>query len=251
MPARDRAAGPVGPAAVQWDSMSGKLIGPATADKPLPIWDKKPAADGPPAYRDGVAEMRKALDLLDKRLDGKASVEAALAEGLRHDRTAVRLLSIYSFGAVDAPGLLLDVLADEDPKDAPDRDAAVFALRRWLARDAGNGKRLFDRKGDTGLLLDKKYRPSEAETVLELLHDLPADDVRKAETYDRLGAYLDNDRMAIRQLAWWHLQRLAVARGVKAPAYDPAGEAKQRRDAAAWWQKQAADGKLPPSSGDK
>jgi hypothetical protein len=236
--------GPLGPCLVIWDNRGKGVEGPIKVEKPLPVWDKRPAADGPPDFRDRVARMREALVRLNTRLDGNGSVEAALAGGLPSDKPADRLLSIYSLGAVGAAGRLLDVLADEDKDHAADRDAAVFTLRRWLARDADNGKRLFDHKTKSGLLTDKKYRPSEAEDVLDLLHDLPDAAVKQPETYARVGAHLNHDQMAIRQLAWWQLQRLAP--GVKSPAYDPAGEPKQRQAAADWWVRQAEAGKLPP-----
>jgi hypothetical protein len=236
--------GPVGPALFSWDNMHKGAVGPQNIPQNLPIWAKAPPADGPPAYRDALAGMREALDLLNMRID-KGSVEAALAEGLqKDDKPYLRLLSVYSLGAVDQVGALLDVLADEKSTHAADRDAAVFVLRRWLARDAGNGQRLFDRKAQSGLLLNKKYRLNEAEDVLELLHDLPDDAVRQSATYERLGLYLNHDQMAIRQLAWWHLQRLAP--GAKAPPYDPSLPAAQRQPAAEFFQKQAEEGKLPP-----
>jgi hypothetical protein len=77
--------------------------------------------------------------------------------------------------------------------------------------------------------------------VLQLLHS--PFDPKDPVTYQTLIAYLQHDRLAIRQLARWHLYRL-VPQGAKI-AYDPYGTPEQRAKAAREWKELIPDGELP------
>jgi hypothetical protein len=62
-------------------------------------------------------------------------------------------------------------------------------------------------------------------------------------TYETLIDYLLHDKLAIRQLAKWHLERLVPAgRDI---AYDPAGSGEARHPAYDQWKKLVPNGKLP------
>jgi hypothetical protein len=64
------------------------------------------------------------------------------------------------------------------------------------------------------------------------------------ETYSLLIDNLRHDRLAIRELAFWHLRRLVPAG--QSIRYDPAGSSEQRERAFEQWKKLVPDGKLPP-----
>jgi serine/threonine protein kinase len=247
--------GPVGPAYFHWSNKGPGVEGPFPVKedqlKPLSAaWSKEPlAADQKtPEVRERIAGMREALDRLNLRLTDKTEVEAALGELLRNDAPASRLLAVYCLGAIDDAGKVLDVLADDDPTHAPDREAAVFTLRRWLARDQQNGPRLYDPKADSGLLRERGYRSTEAETVIELLHDFNDAEARQPATYEKLVGYLKSDRVALRELAWWQLIHLGALRISPPPynAYNAGLPVEQRDKIAGWWQRQVDDKKLPP-----
>ena len=128
---------------------------------------------------------------------------------------------------------------------APDRNAAVFTLRRWISRNANNGAVLYDAKKGTGVLM-KYYKSShDAGTTLDLLHDFPAADARKKATFEVLTNLLKHRELPIRELAYWHLLHLSA--GLKAPPpYNAAWEGPDRDAAAGNWIQLVMRGDLPP-----
>jgi hypothetical protein len=270
---------PPGPAIYTWDNEGERMKEPLRLDKVPPIWSqnlpvsawkaelksldeqlaKLSAEKGRElqAYRTyqlgrlkGGEAMQSALDLLSKgMMDNSKSVNIALKEGSELSRDlGLRLLCIYSMSAIDDLGKLVDILASEAPASAPDRDGAIFALRRWLSRGPRQGDQLYndDGKTKTGVLLNGgRYTPKEADLILTLLHDFSNEDSRRKETFELLVHYLSNDKLAIRELARWHLLRLS--QGVpKLPAFDAAWTFEQRNLAVADWQKLLESNSLPP-----
>ena len=156
--------------------------------------------------------MAAALDDLQVLLSTKKAPVVALQETLEKTDPASRLLAIYCLGALDEVGKLIDALGDGDVNHGPDRGAAYFTLQRWVSRSPAQAKILFDGK-DIGVLIDKKFKKREAETFVRLLHPMLAEDFGKAVTYQDLAAYLENSRIAIAEMAFWHLVGLSV--GVK------------------------------------
>jgi hypothetical protein len=130
-------------------------------------------------------------------------------------------LAIYCLGALDEISDLLDVLGDTDVIRPRERETAIFTLRRWLGRDAENGPKLFNPQTKTGILKEKKmYTTSEAETIFVLLHDFSEEETFAVETYDKLARELVSTKVAIAELARWHLYRLAKFQGVSIPSID-------------------------------
>ena len=69
-------------------------------------------------------------------------------------------------------------------------------------------------------------------------------DHAQAETYETLIAYLKHRKQAIRELAHWHLVRLApVGRDIP---FDAAATVAARAKSAEAWKKLIPDGELPP-----
>ena len=145
-----------------------------------------------------------------------------------------RSFAVFGLGAVDEVGRVAVALAD--PEHADVRDTAVLALRHWIGVGPGRDQRLWQ------LLVERDgYRPAQADAVLHLLHSPFAPEL--PETYETLIAYLQHAKLAVRELAWWHLTRLAGRGEVR---YDPAGPPEERARACAALKKLVADGKLPP-----
>jgi hypothetical protein len=69
-------------------------------------------------------------------------------------------------------------------------------------------------------------------------------DPKAPETYETLIAYLRHDKQPVRELAKWHLDRLAPA-GRSIP-FDAAAPPEEREKAYKEWKKLIPDGKLPP-----
>ena len=116
------------------------------------------------------------------------------------------------------------------------------------SRNPDNGKLLYDaKKEEAGPLLGSKYhyQPNDAEIILDELHDLPPQEARNPRTFEALTNLLHSKLLAIRELAYWQLQRLSVGARVQLPPYNAADDADKRNAAADAWK--ALIGKeLPP-----
>src|SRR5262249_54504202 len=159
----------------------------------LHFWDKqKPQTD---QADQAETALRELLQRLVSRAPDKP-VESVVQESLQADKPASRVLGVFSLGALDAVGKVLDALADDDERRMEMRDVAVIELRHWIGRRADNQKRLYE-----ALLEEKRYTPSQAETVLQLLHDFDSEQLRDTQTWAALIDYLRSDKAPIRTLA--------------------------------------------------
>ncbi len=146
----------------------------------------------------------------------------------------MRQFAVFGLNALDDLPRVAEALAD--PHSADVRDAAVLALRTWIGAYAGRDQELFR------LLQDHLgYSEPQAETVLDLLHS-PFDPDRPA-TYEALIRLLQHPKLAVRELAYWHLVRLAPAG--KEIAYDPAATEAERGKAVQAWKALVPEGQLP------
>jgi hypothetical protein len=225
---------PPGPALFVWDNVSGPAAAPEVR-KRNPDWANPEVQKKRPA-----ALLKEIARLSD--FAGSESVEAALAKRLRSaDKgsdaasDARRRLAVYSMAAIDDLQGLTDALVDTH--SAVTRQAAIEALRHWMGRGPGQDQALY-----RFLVQQQKYPEAQAETIMQLLHSPFEPD--RPETYDTLIAYLQHSRLAVRELARWHLYRLAPA-GRKI-VYDAAASAAERQKGYAAWKKLIPDGKLPP-----
>jgi hypothetical protein len=229
---------PPGECGLGWDNLTTGVRGPQRMKEVPEIWHKDPPGN------ELAAKMTVALKDLTVRLAGKKRLGVVLREGLEQENLQSRLLALYCLKAVDDVERLLEALGDDEPTHTTDRDTAVFALQRWLARGPGQANLLYDKKKLTGYLIDLKYRKADAEKVLDLLYDLPPSGWRRPETFEYLANALESPRVAIAELAFWHLRRLAGK--VKLPLFNAAAPLEDRRKAADEVRKLIASGKLPP-----
>jgi hypothetical protein len=230
------------PAFISWDNKGPGAGNPTPiGSKDLPdfktVWTKAPPAGATKAEADRVQLMRDALLSLSGMMSEKKAVDTALLEARQKEEAPMlRILAIYSFGAVDAVDKLLDVISNDDAEThAPGRNAAILTLRRWLARDPDNGNRLFDAKKETGLLVKYNKRTSDAQATLDFLHDFSKEDAAKPATFDLLVQRLRSDQLAVRELAYWQLRHLSLGARVALPAYNAGWDADQRNTAADAW----------------
>jgi hypothetical protein len=232
---------PPGASLLIWSSRRGTLPGPRI--KKLPQWA---TSRYPPFPRDLKKEEEdylkrvrgatiRALHEFSVRMAGK-ELEAGLAKTLRSNNVTLRLLTVRTFGATDDLPHLIDCL--RAAKAPGVRQSAVVVLRHWIALHAGNDLVLHE-----ALIKQRGFTTGEADTVLELLHSFSARDRARPSTYSRLINYLRHNKLAIRQLAHWHLS-LLVPSGLTIK-YDPAGDTAQLRSGAAEWKKLIPEGTLP------
>jgi hypothetical protein len=228
---------PPGSALFQWDSEVGNDSGPKRIEK-VPDW-ALPAAQQKPEAK----ATQEVLARLQKLLADKKPVEAALGELASSAGDAdtlsaalTRSLAVSGLAALDDLPRLSEALAAA--KQPQVRETAIEALRNWIGRGPGQDQLLYN-----FLIKQRQYSPRHAEIVLNLLHT--PFDPRAPETYETLIAYLRHDKQPVRELAKWHLDRLAPA-GRSIP-FDAAAPAEEREKAYKEWKKLIPDGKLPPA----
>jgi hypothetical protein len=233
-------AAPPGPAYFHWDSVAGAPEGPQRRDQ-VPSWvDPK---DAPAEARVVAAVVETYQARLKDRNPDAALLDLLAAADKETDKEKARIsreFAILGLAALDDLSRVAEALAD--PNRAAVRATAVVALRHWIGATHGRDLQLYH-----ALINQLGYRPSQAEAVLQLLHSPFAED--QSETYETLIAYLHHDKLAIRELAWWHLSRLVPAD--RAVPYNPGAPAAEREKAASAWKKLLADGQLPPKPKEK
>jgi hypothetical protein len=227
---------PPGPACFRGDSLSGPAASGPQRRTEVPAWaDPKIALSENGKKMTAIVEAyRDKLKSRDAQEAGAELLAAAAKDPDPARGQAVRLLYVYAQAAMDNVPLVLEALTNDQHDDI--RRVAVVALRHWIGAAPGRDERLYE------LLLDSRYSKAEAETIMQLLHSPFAPE--QPETYETLIAYLKHGKLAVRELAAWHLYRLAPAgREIK---YDAAAPAAAREEAAAAWKKLIPSGELPP-----
>jgi hypothetical protein len=160
----------------------------------------------------------------------------ALKEGAASKIALVRTAAVNAMGALDELPMLFLTMSSSPHADT--RDQAVLALRHWLGRAPGQTAKL-----DAGL---KKAGLTEVQsrTVLHLLCGFSAEERQEPATYDVLLSSLKHSRPAVRQLAHWHLVRLAP--DGKSIPFDALGSDAELQRSHDQWRALIPTGKLPP-----
>jgi hypothetical protein len=225
---------PPGPALIEWDSVSGMEQTPHRLDK-LPAWAQRGVAEAPE-----VKERRLVRERIQKAVQTQ-SIDKVLDQLVNSDNPGERRFAVFAMAAMDDLLGLAKVM--RETKHADVWDEGVLALRHWIGRCPGQDQKLY-----RAIIAVGKYPPIDAETVCQLLHSFSEDDLARPEAYEALLDYMDDDRLAIRGLAYWHLKRIVPAG--QQFGYDPTGSKESRGAAIAKWKtlmkKLIQAGDLPP-----
>ena len=93
-------------------------------------------------------------------------------------------------------------------------------------------------------MLGQKFSTQQANTILQLLFGFDEEETSRPALYELLIALLESQQIAARELAHWHLVRLAP--GGRDIPFDAAGPAPRRIAAVARWRQLIPAGELPP-----
>jgi hypothetical protein len=226
---------PPGPAYFHWDLVEGSGEGPRRQDV-IPDWADR-GAKAPPAAKplvDVIEKYRDQAKHKDPRLALSDLLASAATENDKERAAAMTEFAVFGMVAINQLDLVMAALAD--PNQPAARKAAVVALRHWIGDAPGNDQKLYQ------FLIDRQdYTRAQASTVLQLLHSPFA--ASEPDSYEILIAYLRHGKIAIRELAWWHLSRL-VPEDLRAP-YDPAAPDAELAKAQAAWKTLIPSGTIP------
>jgi hypothetical protein len=225
-----RLTAPPGPSMVQWTSTEGQFPSALKLDK-LPEWADPAAKPGPTGntMREALEKFRR----LRAEQPGKA-IDAFLAS----DNAVEQRIALVALGAEDDLARLGQTIAAARSLEMWDFGMSV--VRHWIGRGPGQDRKLLD-----ALVSLRGFTPTQAETILRMLHGFGAEDAKKPETYEVLIEYLLHDKAAIRNLAAWHLVRLAPAG--KDIAFRPNASKAEFQSLYSRWKELIPAGRLPPA----
>jgi hypothetical protein len=222
---------PPGPAELRWSSLAGARLQPQRLDK-LPDW-----ADPTSVTDDG----RKAAAACEKFRAARAADPAKAFDAfLASADVAEQRVALVTLGGLDDLDRLGQTLAAA--KTLEQWDFGVTVLRHWLGRARGHDQRLYE-----VLVAGRAFTPAQAQTVVQLLFGFTPAEAAEPETYEVLIDYLAHEKPAIRNLAAWHLVRLAPAG--KAIPFKPAATAAEAEECRAAWKKLVPAGTVPGKKG--
>jgi hypothetical protein len=220
--------GPPGPAIMEGENIEDQDAHPQFL-KDVPEW----ATEG--ANNERAQKIKSAVEKFRKTAAQK-SVSDAAAELTRSSDETERRVGVNILAATDDLTRLALALSESRYPDV--WDSGVLALRHWIGRGPGQDQKLYKR-----LIDEAKFQPGEAEIVVNLLHSFSDADKARPETYEALIDYLESDRLPIRALALWHLNRLVP--GGKAIGYSPLAPKDVQEKAIKEWRKLVPAGKVP------
>ncbi|MBI3410274.1 MAG: hypothetical protein HY040_18190 [Planctomycetes bacterium] len=188
-------------------------------------------------FDDKEAKAFKDICLCTKKL-GAEEIASVIDDLLKSENKTDRLVGATWAGAVDDLPRLMSALADA--KHADTREHAVIVLRNWLGRSPEQVRALYD-----SLIKEKKASPAQAKNVIHLLLGFTDEERGQPDTYQMLIHLLNHSALPVRELARWHLVRLAPT-GRDIP-FDAGAAAEERGRGVARWQALIPEGKLPPA----
>ncbi|HWY85741.1 MAG TPA: hypothetical protein VNX28_03400 [Gemmataceae bacterium] len=216
-----------GPAMYQFNTQRG-VEGPLALKK-APDW-VNPPLDQP----ESVKTLQAAVEKLRRGIADQGAMPA-LAKAQASKETSLTVVATYSGIAVDNLAAGITALKSDKSKDV--RMAGVGALTHYIGRGSAEDIRLYE------TLVADKLKPGQASIIIELLHGMSEEARLRPETYSTLITYLENDQLAIRELAAMNLNNL-VPQG-KDIAFDAAAASAQRAQAQAAWRKLIPEGQVP------
>lgn len=158
----------------------------------------------------------------EKEFDADQPLLLGMPAVVSNPRPAISELAAKCLALTDSHEPLVKVLSRGEHREA--RLVAITGLRQWLPLDPRNRVLL---KAE----LAKHFLPSDADAVYRLLWGFDQSDAKTPATSRTLVGWLESEQLAIRELAFFHVQRLT---GLK-HEYSPITPFGQRQAAVQRW----------------
>lgn len=176
-----------------------------------------------PDPKRAAAKLKRPYNIaFEKEFDAEQPLLLSLPAVVHHPRPAISELAVKCLALTDSFAPLVKALSQSEHREA--RLAAITGLRQWLPLDPRNRQLL---KAE----LAKSFLPSDADAVYRLLWGFDLADAKSPATSRTLVGWLESEQLAIRELAFFHVQRLT---GLKND-YSPINPPGQRRAAVDRW----------------
>lgn len=176
-----------------------------------------------PDPKRAAAKMKRPYSsLFEKEFDADQPLLLNMPAVVANPRPALSELAVKCLALTDSYGPLVKALSKGDHREA--RLAAITGLREWLPLDPRN-QRLLKTE------LTKHFLPSEGDAVYQLLWGFDQSDAKNPVTSRMLVGWLESEHLAIRELAFFHVQSLTGLKHEYSPINPPA----QRRAAVDRW----------------
>jgi hypothetical protein len=176
-----------------------------------------------PDAKKAAAKLKRPYNAtFEKEFDAEQPLLLSLPAVINNPRPAISELAVKCLALTDCYEPLVKALSQGDHREA--RLAAITGLRQWLPLDPRHRALL---KAE----LTKHFLPTDADAVYRLLWGFDQSDAKTPTTSRALVGWLESEHLAIRELAFFHIQRLT---GLK-HEYSPINPPGQRRAAVERW----------------
>lgn len=186
---------PPGPSMIEWSNADSSPIAAKRLDQ-LPEWAGPQQALSPE-----VSTGRAATESFRAVISEKG-LNAALDQFLQSDDPVEKRVGLVVAGAVDDLPRLTDSAGGS--ADAEVWDFGVTVLRHWLGRSAKQPAKLYEYLHNS-----RQISETRSGVIVQLLLGFSPVEQSRPETFEVLIEYLLSEQPAIRNLAAWHLSRLA------------------------------------------
>jgi len=175
-----------------------------------------------PASQVSSAAQRTMSTRFEREFDLLQPIRLSVVAAVKSPLSGISELAVDCLALTGQLEPMVQALAESE--FAVTRQAAFHGLRLWLVRAAGRGKLL-------KVELGRWFEQSEVETVYRLLWGFDKSDGAGAETSGQLVDWLSSDHVAVREMAFYHVSRIAGRKY----EYRPDSAAGRRNAAVARW----------------
>ncbi len=145
------------------------------------------------------ASQRMKAKRFEKKFDSSQPVRLSVAAAVKAPERGISSLAVQCLALTGHVETLVQVLAESGFLES--RRAAFDGLRLWLVAEPGRGKPLQER-------LRNSFEESQVNVVYRLLWGFSRSDGAGKETSRQLVAWLSDDHVAIREMAFHHVARI-------------------------------------------